>query len=232
MLDTNIRAATILGIVGGGGIGYYLLTPGRVSNYDQVTAIVLMILVTVLVVEGLAMWMQEGTALMVARPTARAVVRQTGTFEEFDVAIVGSGIVGLGHALAAVRRGLRVVVVDRSAEITGASVRNFGHLCFTPQAGQARAYARAPPRDSGCGSPRRPASGSRESGTGSSRAGRMTRLAVLADFAAAQNAGAGVRPARDDRAAVELLSAEPMRPPCPSGGRRRRRGLAARRPAG
>lgn len=62
---------------------------------------------------------------------------------QFDVAVVGSGIVGLGHALAAVRRGLRVVVIDRSAEITGASVRNFGHLCFTPQAGQAREFALA-----------------------------------------------------------------------------------------
>ncbi|GAA3885246.1 TIGR03364 family FAD-dependent oxidoreductase [Leifsonia kafniensis] len=57
--------------------------------------------------------------------------------------VVGSGIVGLGHALAAVRRGLRVVVIDRSAEIGGASVRNFGHLCFTPQAGQAREFALA-----------------------------------------------------------------------------------------
>ncbi|KRA24416.1 phosphate starvation-inducible protein PhoH [Microbacterium sp. Root61] len=60
MLDTNIRAATILGIVGGGGIGYYLLNAGQGSNYGMVTAIVLMILATVLVVEGLAMWMRKG----------------------------------------------------------------------------------------------------------------------------------------------------------------------------
>lgn len=59
MLDTNIRAATILGIVGGGGIGYYLLNAGQGSKYGVVTAIVLMILVTVLVVEGLAMWMRK-----------------------------------------------------------------------------------------------------------------------------------------------------------------------------
>ena len=59
MLDTNIRAATILGIVGGGGVGYYLLNAGQGSKYDLVTAIVLMILVTVLVVEGLAMWMRR-----------------------------------------------------------------------------------------------------------------------------------------------------------------------------
>ncbi|MFZ4895583.1 TIGR03364 family FAD-dependent oxidoreductase [Plantibacter sp. Mn2098] len=58
--------------------------------------------------------------------------------ETFDVAIVGSGIVGLGAALAAADRGLRVVVIDRSAEVQGATVRNFGHLCVTPQAGFAR----------------------------------------------------------------------------------------------
>lgn len=59
MLDTNIRAATILGIVGGGGVGYYLLNAGQGSRYPVVTAIVLMILATVLVVEGLAMWMRR-----------------------------------------------------------------------------------------------------------------------------------------------------------------------------
>lgn len=59
MLDTNIRAATILGIVGGGGIGYYLLNAGQGSKYGVVTAIVLMILVTVLAVEGLAMWLRK-----------------------------------------------------------------------------------------------------------------------------------------------------------------------------
>jgi phosphonate transport system permease protein len=59
LLDTNIRAATILGIVGGGGLGYYLLNASQGSNYGMVTAIVLMILVTVLVVEGLAMWMRK-----------------------------------------------------------------------------------------------------------------------------------------------------------------------------
>lgn len=59
LLDTNIRAATILGIVGGGGVGYYLLNAGQGSNYTLVTTIVLMILVTVLAVEGLAMWMRR-----------------------------------------------------------------------------------------------------------------------------------------------------------------------------
>jgi len=61
--------------------------------------------------------------------------------DRFDVAVVGSGIVGLGAAYAAVRRGLRVVVVDRTSEPIGATVRNFGHLCISAQGGEGREYA-------------------------------------------------------------------------------------------
>lgn len=59
----------------------------------------------------------------------------------YDLAIVGGGIVGLGHAVAALRRGLTVAVVDRASSVTGASVRTFGHLCVTGLEGEARAYA-------------------------------------------------------------------------------------------
>lgn len=45
-----------------------------------------------------------------------------------DVAIIGGGIVGLAHALAAARMGSRVVLFERSAPAVGASVRNFGLL--------------------------------------------------------------------------------------------------------
>jgi FAD dependent oxidoreductase TIGR03364 len=53
--------------------------------------------------------------------------------ERFDLAVVGAGIVGLGVALAGVRRGLRVVVIDRDAQANGASVRNFGFITVTGQ---------------------------------------------------------------------------------------------------
>jgi D-hydroxyproline dehydrogenase subunit beta len=51
----------------------------------------------------------------------------------FDLAVVGAGIVGLATALAAARRGLQVVVIDRDAQANGASVRNFGFVTVTGQ---------------------------------------------------------------------------------------------------
>lgn len=58
-LDVNIRAATLLGIVGAGGIGYYLLNASRVSEFGVVTTIILLILGVVLTVEALAMWIRR-----------------------------------------------------------------------------------------------------------------------------------------------------------------------------
>src|ERR1700730_12767257 len=51
----------------------------------------------------------------------------------YDLAIIGAGICGLAHALAAARRGKKIVVIDRDAQANGASVRNFGFVTVTGQ---------------------------------------------------------------------------------------------------
>ena len=53
--------------------------------------------------------------------------------ERYELAVVGAGIIGLAHALAAAKRGLRVVVIDRDAQPNGASVRNFGLVVVSGQ---------------------------------------------------------------------------------------------------
>ncbi|GAA4283012.1 hypothetical protein GCM10022261_05430 [Brevibacterium daeguense] len=58
-LDSNIRAATLLGIVGAGGIGFYLMGASRVMSFDVVTFIIIMILVVVLLVEALSVWTRK-----------------------------------------------------------------------------------------------------------------------------------------------------------------------------
>lgn len=60
LLDTNIRAATVLGIVGAGGIGFYLTEAAQLTTTHQiVTAIIGMIIVMVLAVEGIAIYVRH-----------------------------------------------------------------------------------------------------------------------------------------------------------------------------
>ncbi|WP_256830831.1 TIGR03364 family FAD-dependent oxidoreductase [Pseudomonas sp. Pse1] len=50
-----------------------------------------------------------------------------------DLLIIGAGILGLSHAYAAAKRGLKVRVFERTATPLGASVRNFGQALITGQ---------------------------------------------------------------------------------------------------
>lgn len=47
----------------------------------------------------------------------------------YDLAVVGAGLVGLAHALAAARRGLRTIVLERDREPAGRSLRDAGIVC-------------------------------------------------------------------------------------------------------
>ena len=59
LLDTNIRSATLLGVVGAGGIGFQLLNASRVNQFDVVTYILILMVAVVLVVEFLSLWLRK-----------------------------------------------------------------------------------------------------------------------------------------------------------------------------
>ena len=58
----------------------------------------------------------------------------------FDLVVAGAGILGLAHALAATRRGLKVALVERDPQARRSSVQNFG---FITLAGQAEGVTRS-----------------------------------------------------------------------------------------
>lgn len=53
-LETNIRAATVLGFVGAGGIGFYLQTYLRTIDYPAASTVLLVTVVMVMVVDGVS----------------------------------------------------------------------------------------------------------------------------------------------------------------------------------
>lgn len=61
-LDANVRAATLLGVVGAGGIGFNLLNAARVMQFDVVTTIVVMVFAVVMAVEAISMWVRAQLA--------------------------------------------------------------------------------------------------------------------------------------------------------------------------
>lgn len=59
LLDTNIRSATLLGVVGAGGVGFLLLNAARVNQFDVVTMILILMVIVVLMVEATAVWLRK-----------------------------------------------------------------------------------------------------------------------------------------------------------------------------
>jgi phosphonate transport system permease protein len=57
--ESNTRSATVLGVVGAGGIGLALSDRIRINDWDQVCFIVLMILVTVSVIDAISRLLRE-----------------------------------------------------------------------------------------------------------------------------------------------------------------------------
>lgn len=56
--EYHFRASAVLGIVGAGGIGFELMAALRLLNYDQVSAILLAILLCVVIVDSIGAWLR------------------------------------------------------------------------------------------------------------------------------------------------------------------------------
>ena len=59
ILDRNIRMATMLGIVGAGGIGYELQSSFRMFEYQKVSAIILIIFITIFLIDNLSSYIRS-----------------------------------------------------------------------------------------------------------------------------------------------------------------------------
>lgn len=57
--EFNFRASVVVGVVGAGGIGFELIAALRTLNYDEVSAILLVILATVTLVDGISGWLRK-----------------------------------------------------------------------------------------------------------------------------------------------------------------------------
>ena len=59
ILDRNVRMATMLGIVGAGGIGYELQSSFRMFEYEKVSAIIILIFVTIFLIDHLSAFIRS-----------------------------------------------------------------------------------------------------------------------------------------------------------------------------
>ena len=59
ILDRNIRMATMLGIVGAGGIGYELQSSFRMFEYERVSAIIILIFATIFIIDKISSYIRQ-----------------------------------------------------------------------------------------------------------------------------------------------------------------------------
>ena len=59
ILDRNVRMATMLGIVGAGGIGYELQSSFRMFEYQKVSAIIIIIFVTIFIIDNISTYIRS-----------------------------------------------------------------------------------------------------------------------------------------------------------------------------
>ena len=130
----------------------------------------------------------------IARPAAsQADTMSAAVAGPFDLAVVGAGICGLAHALAAARLGKRVVVIDRDAQANGASIRNFGFVTVTGQQ-RGQCWQRAM-RSRDVWAEVAPAAGIRIEHRGMALAARRPEAVAVLDAFLAHRDGRGLRAA-------------------------------------
>jgi len=57
--DVSIRSATVLGLVGAGGLGFSLITTMKMFKYHETAASILMIIILILVADWISGWLQK-----------------------------------------------------------------------------------------------------------------------------------------------------------------------------
>lgn len=82
LLDTNVRSATLLGVVGAGGVGFLLLNAARINQFGVVSAIVLIMVGIVVLIEACSMWLR---AVMSARSATQSAARRVSAAQHPSV---------------------------------------------------------------------------------------------------------------------------------------------------
>jgi phosphonate transport system permease protein len=59
ILDRNVRMASVLGMVGAGGIGLELIDTLHLFNYNQASTLILVILITILIIDYASAWLRK-----------------------------------------------------------------------------------------------------------------------------------------------------------------------------